>query len=37
VAVKIIETMYGSLKIRSIVSKGTTLTITFPKYSKNTH
>jgi len=37
VAVKIIETMHGSLKIRSIVSKGTTLTITFPKYSKNTH
>ena len=36
VAVKIIETMHGSLKIRSIVSKGTTLTITFPKYSKNT-
>ncbi|WP_243821026.1 LytS/YhcK type 5TM receptor domain-containing protein [Bacillus thuringiensis] len=37
VAVKIIETMHGSLKIRSIVSKGTTLTITFPKYSKHTH
>ncbi len=37
VAVKIIETMHGSLKIRSIVSKGTTLTITFPKYSENTH
>ncbi|KWU58251.1 histidine kinase [Bacillus mycoides] len=33
VAVKIIETMRGSLKIRSIVNKGTTLTITFPKYN----
>lgn len=33
VAVKIIETMQGTLKIRSIVNKGTALTITFPKYS----
>ncbi|PFJ17208.1 two-component sensor histidine kinase [Bacillus cereus] len=31
VAVKIIETMHGTLKIQSIVSKGTTVTITFPK------
>ncbi|MEB9786599.1 sensor histidine kinase, partial [Bacillus cereus] len=37
VAVKIIETMHGSLKILRIVSTGTTLTITFPKYNKNTH
>ncbi|PGM52261.1 two-component sensor histidine kinase, partial [Bacillus cereus] len=33
VAVKIIETMQGTLKIRSIVNKGTALTITFPIYS----
>ncbi|KXY44491.1 two-component sensor histidine kinase [Bacillus toyonensis] len=31
VAVKIIETMHGNLKIQSTVSKGTALTITFPK------
>lgn len=35
VAVKIIETMQGSLRIRSVVNKGTTLTITFPKCSQN--
>ncbi|MGQ0439847.1 ATP-binding protein, partial [Bacillus sp. B-TM1] len=35
VAVKIIETMQGSLKIRSVINKGTTLTITFPKCNKN--
>ncbi|MGN4443607.1 LytS/YhcK type 5TM receptor domain-containing protein [Bacillus cereus group sp. MYBK79-1] len=35
VAVKIIETMQGSLKIRSIVNKGTTLTITLPKCNMN--
>ncbi|WP_116758533.1 sensor histidine kinase [Bacillus luti] len=35
VAVKIIETMQGSLKIRSVITKGTTLIITFPKYNKN--
>ncbi|PGB04449.1 two-component sensor histidine kinase [Bacillus toyonensis] len=35
VAVKIIETMHGNLKIQSTVSKGTALTITFPK-DKNT-
>ncbi|HDR3887238.1 TPA: HAMP domain-containing histidine kinase [Bacillus cereus] len=33
VAVKIIETMRGTLKIRSVINKGTTLTITLPKYS----
>ncbi|MBE5106628.1 sensor histidine kinase [Bacillus thuringiensis] len=33
VAVKIIETMQGTLKIRSIVNKGTTLMITLPKYN----
>lgn len=32
VAVKIIETMQGTLKIRSVVNKGTTLIITLPKY-----
>ncbi|MCI0765783.1 HAMP domain-containing sensor histidine kinase [Bacillus sp. TL12] len=31
VAVKIIETMNGTLSIKSIVNKGTTLTITFPQ------
>ncbi|PDY88526.1 two-component sensor histidine kinase [Bacillus toyonensis] len=31
VAVKIIETMHGNLKIQSTVSKGTALKITFPK------
>lgn len=31
VAVKIIETMNGTLDINSIVNKGTTLTITFPQ------
>ncbi|PFN27838.1 two-component sensor histidine kinase [Bacillus cereus] len=31
VAVKIIETMHGTLKIQSVVNKGTTLMITFPK------
>ncbi|MBO1580682.1 HAMP domain-containing sensor histidine kinase [Bacillus sp. XF8] len=31
VAVKIIETMNGTLNIKSIVNKGTTLTITFPQ------
>lgn len=31
VAVKIIETMNGTLNINSIVNKGTTLTITFPQ------
>ncbi|MCC2338922.1 sensor histidine kinase [Bacillus tropicus] len=35
VAVKIIETMQGNLKIRSVMNKGTTLTITFPKCNKN--
>ena len=34
VAVKIIETMQGNLKIRSVMNKGTTLTITFPKCNK---
>ncbi|MGE7881729.1 LytS/YhcK type 5TM receptor domain-containing protein [Bacillus sp. NPDC094077] len=33
VAVKIIETMQGTLKIRSVVNKGTTLMITLPKYN----
>lgn len=35
VAVKIIETMQGNLKIRSVMNKGTTLTITLPKYNMN--
>ncbi|HDR7528736.1 TPA: HAMP domain-containing histidine kinase, partial [Bacillus paranthracis] len=35
VAVKIIETMQGNLKIRSVMNKGTTLTITFPKCNTN--
>ncbi|OFD09008.1 sporulation kinase B [Bacillus wiedmannii] len=35
VAVKIIETMQGSLKIRSVVNKGTTLTITLPRCNNN--
>ncbi|MCU9562382.1 HAMP domain-containing histidine kinase, partial [Bacillus mobilis] len=35
VAVKIIETMQGSLKIRSVINKGTSLTITFPKWNTN--
>ncbi|HDR7795582.1 TPA: sensor histidine kinase [Bacillus luti] len=35
VAVKIIETMRGTLIVRSVVNKGTTLTITLPKYNKN--
>ena len=35
VAVKIIETMQGTLKIRSVINKGTTLMITFPKHNEN--
>ncbi|PEI91261.1 two-component sensor histidine kinase [Bacillus pseudomycoides] len=36
VAVKIIETMNGTLNINSIVNKGTTLTITFPQNNEIT-